>query len=346
MTTNGDVAGAVLEGRRFAARLRSELGVDPSPATRAAQAALQAPSVQPGRTPLFGRSAELRTLLDAWRAAARGRGQVVVLTGEAGIGKTSLVAELARRATTSGARTAIGAGIDVGGETPFAVWLEMTRALVATVRPVPRGLVWPRELNRLSDDLGTRLGQPDPPAPVAAPELERLRVFEAILRLVEWASADRPLLIAVDDAHRADRASLRLTAHIARRIATLPVFLVLTRRDHPARTELDALITDLASRQVPIAEVGLGPIPNADIAALATAVASGLASDGLSDDSIRRVVSAAEAIHCSLWNLPARLPPVRPRRRRTCAPPYGSVSPHCPTKVGCWHACSLLPVGR
>jgi MoxR-like ATPase len=68
-----------------------------------------------------------------------------VLTGEAGIGKTSLVAELARRATTSGARTAIGAGIDVGGETPFAVWLEMTRALVATVRPVPKGVVWPRE---------------------------------------------------------------------------------------------------------------------------------------------------------------------------------------------------------
>ena len=144
MATNGDVAGAVLEGRRFAERLRSELGVDPSPATRAAQAALQAPATQPGRTPLFGRSAELRTLLDAWRTAARGRGQVAVLTGEAGIGKTSLVAELARRATTSGARTAIGAGIDVGGETPFAVWLEMTRALVATVRPVPRGLAWPR----------------------------------------------------------------------------------------------------------------------------------------------------------------------------------------------------------
>ena len=159
---------------------------------------------------------------------------------------------------------------------------------------MPKGLVWPRELNRLSDDLGTRLGQPDPPAPVAAPELERLRVFEAILRLVEWASADRPLLIAVDDAHRADRASLRLTAHIARRIATLPVLLVLTRRDHPARTELDALIADLASRQVPIAEVGLRPIPDADIAALATSVASQLASDGLSDDSIRRVVSAAD----------------------------------------------------
>jgi len=294
MATNGDIAGAVLEGRRFAARLRSELGVDPSPATRAAQAGLQAPAVQPGRTPLFGRSAELRTLLDAWRAAARGRGQVVVLTGEAGIGKTSLVAELAHRATMSGARTAIGAGIDVGGETPFAVWLEMTRALVATVRPVPKELVWPRELNRLSDDLGARLGQPDPPAPVAAPELERLRVFEAILRLVEWASADRPLLIAVDDAHRADRASLRLTAHIARKVAALPVLLVLTRRDHPARTELDALITDLTSRQVPIAEVGLGPIPDADIAALATSVASGLASDGLSDDSIRRVVSAAD----------------------------------------------------
>jgi DNA-binding SARP family transcriptional activator len=56
MGTNGDVAGAVLEGRRFAERLRSELGVDPSPATRAAQAALQAPATQPARVPLFGRS--------------------------------------------------------------------------------------------------------------------------------------------------------------------------------------------------------------------------------------------------------------------------------------------------
>ena len=69
---------------------------------------------------------------------------------------------------------------------------------------------------------------------------------------------------------------------------------MLTRCDHPARTELDALIADLASRQVPIAEVGLRPIPDADIAALATSVASQLASDDLSDDSIRRVVSAAD----------------------------------------------------
>jgi DNA-binding SARP family transcriptional activator/tetratricopeptide (TPR) repeat protein len=294
LAMNGDIAGAVLEGHRFAERLRSELGVDPSPATRAAQAALQAPIAQPARTPLFGRSAELHILLDAWRAAARGRGQIVVLTGEAGIGKTSVVAELARRATMSGARTAIGAGIDVGGETPFAVWLELARALVPTVRPVPRAAAWPGELNRLSDDLGARLGQPDPPVPVAAPELERLRVFEAILRLVEWASADRPLLIAVDDAHRADRASLRLTAHIARRVATLPILLVLTRRDRPARTELDALIADLASRQVPSEELHLGPISDADIAALATSVASGLASRGLPEDSIRRVISAAD----------------------------------------------------
>jgi hypothetical protein len=55
-----------------------------------------------------------------------------------------------------------------------------------------------------------------------------------------------PALIALDDAHRADRASMRLTAHIGRRLARLPLLLVLTRRDRPARGELDLLLADLA----------------------------------------------------------------------------------------------------
>jgi predicted ATPase len=150
--------------------------------------------MEPGaaRARLFGRATELATLRAAWRSAAAGVGQVVVLTGETGIGKPSLLAELAHRAGAGGGRTAIGAGIDVGGETPFAAWLELARALVTTVPPVPAGATWPAELGRLSQDLAARLGQTAPPAPVTAPELERLRVFESVLRLVEWSCADRP----------------------------------------------------------------------------------------------------------------------------------------------------------
>jgi DNA-binding SARP family transcriptional activator/tetratricopeptide (TPR) repeat protein len=285
----GDRSGAVLAARNFADRLRAELGVRPSPATRAAASGLQpATSTSSLVGGLFGRATEMAVLTAAWRAAAGGAGQVVVLTGEAGIGKTSLLTELAQRVGVAGGRTAIGTGLDVGGQTPFAVWLELARALVTTAAPVPAGASWPAELSRLSPDLGARLGRPQLPVAVAAPEIERLRVFESVLRLVEWSCADRPALIALDDAHSADRASLRLTAHIGRRLAGLPLLLLLTRRDRPARPELDALLADLGGRSVRITEVEVGPIADRDVAALASS------SLRLDDDGLRRVIAAAE----------------------------------------------------
>jgi DNA-binding SARP family transcriptional activator len=286
----GDHAGAVVAAREFTALLRAELGVRPSPATRAAQSSFRGAGASGAPVRLFGRGDELAALTAAWRTAADGRGQVVVLTGEAGIGKTTLLAELAHRAGLAGGRCAIGAGGDVGGETPFAVWLELVRALLATVAPPPAAARWPVELSRLSPELGARLGRPEPPAAVAAPELERLRVFESTLRLVEWSCTDRPVLIALDDTHTADRASLRLTAHIGRRLAGLPLLLVLTRRDRPGRPELDALLADLAGRGVPVTEVDVGPIADADVAALAAAAVP----PGTDQDVVRRVVGAAE----------------------------------------------------
>jgi DNA-binding SARP family transcriptional activator/tetratricopeptide (TPR) repeat protein len=284
----GDRAGAVLATREFTARLRTELGVRPSPATRAAQSQLTGATHDAPRPQLFGRTNEIARLRTAWREAAAGAGQVVVLTGEAGIGKTSLLADLVFQVAAAGGRSAVGTGSDVGGETPFGAWLEVVRALVDTVAPVPSTAGWPVELCRLSPELGTRLGRKDAPVAVAAPELERLRVFESVLRLVEWAGVDRPALIAVDDAHRADRASLRLTAHIGRRLARLPVLLVLTRRDRPARPELDALLADLTSRGPRVTDLDVGPIEDRAVAALASSLST------LADPDLRRIVVAAD----------------------------------------------------
>ena len=290
LTADGDRAGAAEAAGRFARLLRDELGVVPSAATRAAHAAARTGSLLPVRPQLFGRAAEVAALQEQWRMAANGSGRVVVLTGEAGIGKSSLVAELGHRVGGSGGRRAIGAGIDVGGETPFATWLELAGKLVRTVAIPGPAAGWPAELNRLSSTLGARLGRDGPPSAVAAPELERLRVFDSVLSLVEWSCSDRPLLIAVDDAHRTDAVSLRLTAHVGRRIAALPILMVLTRRDRPSNSAVDGLLADLIATRVPVTELDLAPIADVAVAAIVRRIAGPLIDAGL----LNRVITAAE----------------------------------------------------
>jgi DNA-binding SARP family transcriptional activator/tetratricopeptide (TPR) repeat protein len=299
----GDRSGALVAGREVTGRLHAELGVQPGPALRAALAEARgpgaaSPSVGPvtvlgsfggfGSRPLYGRAAELRTLMAAWAAARAGHGRVVLITGEAGIGKTRLVAELARRAENAGARTAVGAGVDVGGVAPLATWQELVPQLARTVPMPPEQADWPAELGRLAPDIATRLGRDEPPPPVSSPELERLRLFDAVLRLVEWAAAGRPVLLVAEDVHRADPASMQLCAHIGRRLTARPVLFVLTRRDKPDRPDADALLADLAGRGVEVAELELGPLSEAELAAVARSAAD------LTDHAVEQVIRAAD----------------------------------------------------
>jgi DNA-binding SARP family transcriptional activator/tetratricopeptide (TPR) repeat protein len=289
----GDRARAMVTAREVTGRLHAELGVRPGPLLRAAIAEAHGPggATLPAAVqvrPLFGRAAELRTLMAAWAAARAGRGRVVLITGEAGIGKTRLIAELARRADNAGARSAVGAGVDVGGEAPLAIWQELAPQLARALPAPPEHADWPAELGRLAPDLAARLGRDRPPPPVASPELERLRLYDAVLRLVEWAASGRPVLLVAEDVHRADPASMQLCAHIGRRVAALPVLLVLTRRDRPDRPAADALLADLAGRGVEVAELELGPLSEAEVAAVARSVAE------LTDDAVEQVVRAAD----------------------------------------------------
>jgi DNA-binding SARP family transcriptional activator/tetratricopeptide (TPR) repeat protein len=287
LVADGDRAGAADAAHRFTERLRADLGVAPSPTTRSLHAEVASGTAPRAAVAIFGRAAELSLLDAAWRATTRGSGRVVVVTGEPGIGKTTLLDELSRRASARGARTARAAGLDVGGAMPFGVWLELARGLAAQVPPPAPAALWPLELTRLSEDLGAALGRSGVAPPVATPELERLRVFEASLRLVEWAAADRPVLLVVDDAHQADRASMRLLAHLARRLGGLPVAIALASPDRPT-AEMD-VVADVAARSgVGVARVAVGPIAPEAVAALAASL--GLAGA----DDVDRVVAAAE----------------------------------------------------
>jgi DNA-binding SARP family transcriptional activator/tetratricopeptide (TPR) repeat protein len=296
LAASGDRSGAVVAGREVTDRLREELGVRPGPSLRAALAEARGsvpgtawpPAGAVAARPLFGRAAELRTLMTAWMAARAGHGRVVLLTGEAGIGKTRLVAELARRAENAGARTAIGASVDVGGAAPLATWQELVPQLARGVSPPPDRADWPAELGRLAPDVAARLGRDQPPLPVSSPELERLRVFDAVLHLLEWTAAARPVLLVAEDVHRADPASMQLSAHIGRRLTALPVLFVLTRRDKPDRPDADALLADLAGRGIEVAELELGPLSAVELAAVARSIAD------LADHAVDQVVRAAD----------------------------------------------------
>ena len=293
LAATGDRSAGLVAGREFARRLRDELGLHPGPALRAAVAELNAaPGVRPPSAvrafPMFGRSAELAAVTGAWDAARAGHGRIVVVTGEGGIGKTRLVGEVARRASRVGGRVAIGAGLDVGGEAPLAVWHELAAELVAVVPAPPPDAGWPAELGRLAPDLTAGLGRSTVPPPVASPELERLRIFDAVLRLVEWAAAHRPVFLVAEDVHRADRASIALCAHIGRRLARLPVLFLLTRRGRPESPDVDALLADAAGRGTDVLELALGPLPEPDLAAVIRSVV------GLPAPDVARVLANAD----------------------------------------------------
>ena len=302
LTAAGQRAAAVAVYERLAERLRRELRLAPAPATRAAVDALRAEApapapVRPGPRglPLVGRERELAELLAAWDDARAGRGAVVTIAADPGVGKTRLVLELLERARADGAATATCAALDLGGETgerggaALGLWAELIGDLALEELDVPPpGAAWPANLAALVPDLARRVGAGAGDRPAASPDLERARLHEATVELLEWAARTRPLALALEDVHLADTASLELLAYAGRRAARLPVLLVLTRRPLPPRPEVDAVEQALRARGVLRPTIELTPLQAGDVARLARAVAPLAAGD------VAQVVAAAE----------------------------------------------------
>ena len=291
----GDRAGAIRTYRILSERLRRELGVAPSASTRELVEQLTneapppaAPVLAPGLLPLVGRQAELTELERAWDAAAKGAGGVALVCGEAGIGKTRVVTELRLRAAASRARTATCAALDLGGTAPFSLWAELIRELLPTLPAPPADAAWPDDLAVLVAELPSHYGRSGIPVVAVAPDLQRTRLFEAVIALLGWAARDKPLLLVFEDAHDADAPSLELAGYAARRLAALPVMLVITRREAPDSPDLDRLEHALRSRGLLASELPLGPLPSEAVAVLARNAAR------LEQAEVARVIERAE----------------------------------------------------
>jgi DNA-binding SARP family transcriptional activator len=256
LAAEGNVAEGLRVFDQLRMRLRDELGVSPSPETIAAHEHLlrpagrarssDLPEAEPGASagatiglpaelmargdaPLVGRTRELEQLSELWRqareASPRERydvsvqpgGRLALLTGDAGIGKTRLVAELGRRAHASGAFVLAGRSPQ-DALLPYQPFVEALRHYVVHVpfddlRASARE--YGSELARLVPELRRRA--PDLPAPVEGDaDTERYRLFEAVVGLLSEISASVPVLLVLDDLQWADRPTLLLLRHVAR----------------------------------------------------------------------------------------------------------------------------------
>ncbi len=213
-----------------------------------------------GQGPLIGRATELAQLEEEWELACREArsGRLVLLAGDAGIGKTTLIADVARRVHDEGATVLAGRS---PRETvvPYQPILEALRhwalnASLSDLRATARE--YGSELARLIPELRRRA--PDlPPPPADEPETERYRLFEAVVGLLTELSRLAPVLLVLDDLQWADRPTLLLLRHLARatspaRVLILAAYRSTERRGDTFTNALTELQRDRLASQLEI----------------------------------------------------------------------------------------------
>jgi DNA-binding SARP family transcriptional activator/tetratricopeptide (TPR) repeat protein len=210
---------------RETSELRAEIERGDIGATRSAPASSPPPNAAPASAspplpvspnapdpfePLHGRASET-TALREFVAAGRG---VLLVVGEAGLGKTRLVRECARIASAAGGAVLLGLSLDQDSGVPYApfadAWAHHRRATAASPESDPFLSFAPSG---------------------ASAQEDRLRLFQSVERAVEAIGKNGPVCLVIEDLHQADQSSLHLFHHLARATRTMPLLLVGTLRE-------------------------------------------------------------------------------------------------------------------
>jgi DNA-binding SARP family transcriptional activator/tetratricopeptide (TPR) repeat protein len=230
-------------------KLVEELGIEPGERLRELERAILAqnpglhlaaerpgaaePAAISGGGAFVGRERELAELAGGLDDALAGRGRLILLAGEPGIGKSRLADELSAHATARGAQVLVGRCWEAGGAPAYWPWVQLLRAYVRESQPdalraqVGAGAA---DLAQIVPELRERF--PDVPAPRALePEAARFRLFDAAAELLRKASQNRPLVLILDDLHAADAPSLLLVRFLARELGSTHILLLGAYRD-------------------------------------------------------------------------------------------------------------------
>jgi DNA-binding CsgD family transcriptional regulator/tetratricopeptide (TPR) repeat protein len=218
-------------------------------------------------TPFIGRAEELGRLVELLDRADQGRRAVALVAGDAGVGKTRLLAELADRAERRGARVLFGGCMESGDVgLPYVPFVDAFRDLGA--RPEDVELI--DELAGTVPNLGRllpTLGNERVPARPSNDEFEQVELFSGVLSLLMRLSEPAPLVLVIEDLHWADRSTRDLLDFLVRTLRSGHLTLIVTYRSdelhrrHPLRPLLSELV-----RNTEIERIELRPFNRTELA--------------------------------------------------------------------------------
>jgi tetratricopeptide (TPR) repeat protein len=241
-----------------------------------------APAEPSARGPLVGRERSLATLIDAWQAARAGRPRVVLVEGDAGIGKSRLLAEFCRRAYADGATVLQGRSSE-DLLAPYQPFVEALRHYLAAgagpAREDPLGARRALLAQRLPE-LGGRSHRSDGPSSRGESGSERYALFDAVASLLREAARMRPTVLVLDDLHWADAATMLLARHVAASADDAPLLLLGAYRGVERGEALAAALADFR-RARRLTSVSLAGLSAVEVAALAHGQGSRLGEDAL-----------------------------------------------------------------
>ena len=210
-----------------------QLSGDLSSSTSLAPAAIVERPTHDGGFRLIGREAERAQLLQIMQEARSGCGSLILLQGDAGVGKTRLAEEALVMARRLGCQTLVGRCHEQQGTPALIAYTEVLeeasrlmpasafrQAIIASAPELARLMP---ELHRLFPDMAPPLQLP--------PELRQRYLFTSVREFLTRCSRFMPLVIFIDDLQWADESTLQLTQHLAQKLASLPIVIIAAYRE-------------------------------------------------------------------------------------------------------------------
>jgi class 3 adenylate cyclase/tetratricopeptide (TPR) repeat protein len=206
-------------------------------------------------TPFVERDAERASLRRLVDDALAGDGRLALIAGEAGVGKSRLVAEIGEEAQARGMQVLTGHCVEMSSAPPYLPYVEIIEQAISSPRS---SLALRRALGDVAPEIARiapalRRAFPDIPPPLELPaELARRYVWNSFSEFMGRAAQGRPLLLVLEDLHWADESTVLLTEYLAPLLPEMPVLILGTYRDfevdlyHP----LNLVIAQLRRRRL------------------------------------------------------------------------------------------------